>query len=48
MSKINWDFLFEQDCESTPGCPWKDQKPIDDGLWNGPDDEDEEDGEDDE
>lgn len=46
MNNINWGKLFEQDCESTPGCPWKDQNPIDDGLWNGPDDE--EDGEDDE
>lgn len=46
MSKINWDFLFEQDCESTPGCPWIDHKPIDDGIWDWPDDE--EDGEDDE
>lgn len=47
MNNINWDKLFEDDCESMPNCPWIDHKPIDDGIWNGPDD-DKEDGEDDE
>ncbi|WCT58849.1 hypothetical protein [Limosilactobacillus vaginalis] len=46
MNNINWDKWFEDDSESMPNCPWIDHKPIDDGIWDGPDDE--EDGEDDE
>lgn len=42
MNNINWDKLFEQDCESMPNCPWIDHKPIKDSIWDWPDDDDEE------
>lgn len=41
----NEDKAFTKDCESTPGCPWIDHKPIDDGIWDGLDDEEENDDE---
>lgn len=37
--KINWDRLFEGDCESMPNCPWIDHEPYNDDLTGDDDDE---------